>query len=116
MPKHTNCTFRDSCSQCGSMSRRRCGTCANCGYCIPERGSCVPGNNRGPYFRDDCVVWEYTHPFMHYLDYYRYPHYKKHFRRKYYGNKIFPRRYYQAAYNPYRRNRWSVIRKYLKNL
>lgn len=69
------------CSKCGYKSRRKCADCTNCGYCLPYRGpgECVPGDNNGPYFRQDCMVWEYNSPYNDYahifprLDYpYRY--------------------------------------------
>ena len=36
----------------------------NCGYCFPNRAnpSCVPGDAQGPYFREDCLNYEYMYP------------------------------------------------------
>jgi hypothetical protein len=52
------------CSNCGWMNRRKCADCANCGFCFNSRGvgECVSGDNKGPYFRKDCAVWEYAPP------------------------------------------------------
>lgn len=57
--------FSRYCTQCGWKSRTTCSDCNNCGYCIDYdgNGKCEPGDSRGPYFREDCVVWEYK-PFV----------------------------------------------------
>lgn len=49
------------CQNCGYLDAFKCGTCSNCGYCIsPDNvGECVPGDVTGPYFRRDCVGWNY---------------------------------------------------------
>lgn len=48
--------------------------CTRCGYCVSDKGNgeCVPGDIRGPYFRDDCIYWEYN-PF--YKRRYVFPYY-----------------------------------------
>lgn len=55
------------CRSCGYRSRRQCNKCTNCGFCVPYRGkgNCVPGDNRGPYFRSDCVDWEYGDEYIY---------------------------------------------------
>ena len=52
------------CTGCGSKNRHKCSKCINCGYCFPQKAhpSCVPGDAQGPYFRDDCVQYEYMYP------------------------------------------------------
>lgn len=49
------------CSECNTQSRYSCNNCINCGYCINNRGlgECVVGDESGPYFRDDCIYYEY---------------------------------------------------------
>jgi len=52
------------CAECGTLGRKRCGECVDCGYCYTPNGTgeCVPGDEDGPYFRADCVDYEYTTP------------------------------------------------------
>lgn len=52
------------CANCGELDRARCGECADCGYCYTPNGTgeCVPGDENGPYFRADCVEYEYRTP------------------------------------------------------
>lgn len=49
------------CPSCGTKSRKSCSKCLNCGFCVTSdgHGECVPGDSNGPYFRDDCMYWEY---------------------------------------------------------
>lgn len=49
------------CPNCGEKDRVQCDECISCGYCITEKGSsgCVPGDLRGPFFREDCSEWKY---------------------------------------------------------
>lgn len=49
------------CQNCGYLGKYKCGTCTNCGYCVSPSGigECVPGDTSGPYFRQDCVGWNY---------------------------------------------------------
>lgn len=57
------------CPSCGWNSRYECSGCSNCGYCITANGSgeCTPGDSSGPYFRQDCVQWEYDSPYFYYI-------------------------------------------------
>lgn len=57
--------FKRYCPACGNKSRYSCSNCTNCGYCITadRRGSCVPGDEYGPYFRSDCASYEYGREF-----------------------------------------------------
>jgi len=63
--------------QCQSKGRHECGNCANCGYCMDRMGNgqCVPGDENGPWFRTDCVSWEYTYPWSGTYPYYEFPPY-----------------------------------------
>jgi len=63
------------CSQCGYSDRSECSDCVNCGFCITRGGygECVPGDKKGPYFREDCYAWEYNSPRELYY-YYHIPH------------------------------------------
>lgn len=49
------------CPNCGQRSRLQCSDCDSCGWCYTPNGygECVPGNARGPFFRQDCLGWEY---------------------------------------------------------
>lgn len=53
-----------NCKECGFLTRAQCGNCVNCGYCYDYRGrgQCVPGDENGPYFREDCADYEYISP------------------------------------------------------
>jgi hypothetical protein len=58
------------CTSCGDRSRFECNSCSNCGYCVNyNSGSsqCVSGDQNGPYFRSDCDVYEYSNPWINYL-------------------------------------------------
>lgn len=54
------------CQNCGYLGAYKCGTCTNCGYCVSSSGvgECVPGDVTGPYFRQDCVGWNYGIPYV----------------------------------------------------
>lgn len=67
--------YKRYCSSCGYKSRRSCGKCINCGYCISSSGygECVAGDSSGPYFRQDCVYWEYGDPYHYYPYSHMYP-------------------------------------------
>ena len=56
--------FGGYCSNCGYHDGFSCGTCINCGYCLTPDGvgECIPGDQRGPYFRSDCQGWRYGIP------------------------------------------------------
>ena len=60
--------YKKYCPSCGWRSRYSCAKCTNCGYCINKSGygECVPGDSSGPYFRRDCVYWEYGDPYYYY--------------------------------------------------
>ena len=49
------------CQDCGDYSRGGCASCSNCGFAINESGSgqCIPGDQKGPYFQQDAISWEY---------------------------------------------------------
>ena len=52
------------CKYCGDKDRYNCGSCVNCGYCVTENGYgiCTSGDEKGPYFRNDCLIWRYREP------------------------------------------------------
>lgn len=54
------------CANCGELNRKRCSECVDCGYCYTPNGTgeCVPGDENGPYFRADCVDYEYRTPIV----------------------------------------------------
>lgn len=64
--------YKKYCPSCGWRSRQNCSKCTNCGYCITAsgHGECVPGDSSGPYYRNDCMYYEYNspdniHPYSH---------------------------------------------------
>jgi len=60
--------YKQYCPSCGWRSRMSCSKCTNCGYCVTPNGTgeCVPGDAAGPYFRSDCIGWEYSRPNSYY--------------------------------------------------
>ena len=50
------------CPNCGQRNKLQCFDCSSCGWCLTPNGygECVPGNSNGPYFRQDCLAWEYN--------------------------------------------------------
>jgi len=80
------------CTSCSYKSNEECANCSNCGICIYEdkTSKCVSGDINGPYFIDNCAMWNYnnmdTDPYYvsYYPDgYYTIPNY-----RHYYGNNM----------------------------
>jgi hypothetical protein len=60
------CTFRSEnyssfCGNCQDLTLEQCANCPNCGVCKNDAGcsKCVPGDEAGPYYRDECVDWKY---------------------------------------------------------
>lgn len=49
------------CPNCGQRTKLQCTECSSCGWCLTPNGygECVPGNKNGPYFRQDCLDWQY---------------------------------------------------------
>jgi len=76
------------CADCGHNDRLECNECHNCGYCFPLRGiaSCVPGDDYGPLFREDCYQYEYNYPsnFSYFDNIFKYPN--KNYYYDYYNN------------------------------
>jgi hypothetical protein len=72
--------YKRYCNNCGELGRTRCGECLDCGFCYtPDgNGECVPGDENGPYFREDCVDYEYMTPAyiggIYYPRWYHYPY------------------------------------------
>lgn len=60
--------YKKYCGSSGWRSRSSCSKCTNAGWCISPGGygECVPGDSKGPYFRDDCQYWEYGDPYYYY--------------------------------------------------
>lgn len=54
------------CSNCSHRNRKKCAACNNCGYCINSNGNgeCIVGDINGPYFRQDCKIWEKGNPIL----------------------------------------------------
>ena len=50
------------CGLCGGKGRYNCNNCSDCGYCVtPDgNGECVPGDENGPYYREDCRYYEHN--------------------------------------------------------
>lgn len=67
--------YKNYCPSCGWRSRYSCSKCTNCGYCITASGygECVPGDDSGPYFRNDCMYWEYGDPYYYYPESHIFP-------------------------------------------
>lgn len=61
------------CPNCGKRSKSQCFTCGTCGWCVTPNGygECVPGNKYGPFFRQDCVNWQYDPPLPTRVPFYR---------------------------------------------
>lgn len=63
-----NSFYKAYCPSCGWRNQRTCSKCLNCGFCRTAEGTgeCVPGDSKGPYFRNDCVSWEYGDTYQYY--------------------------------------------------
>jgi hypothetical protein len=63
-----NSYYKNYCPSCNWRNRRTCSKCLNCGFCLTAEGTgeCVPGDSNGPYFRSDCVGWEYGDSYQYY--------------------------------------------------
>ena len=66
---YTQYRYPKYCKSCGEKSRSKCNNCVNCGYCLTPNGygQCVTGDEKGPYFREDCVDYEYNNPIFSYF-------------------------------------------------
>jgi hypothetical protein len=53
------------CKKCDKLKKEKCGLCQNCGWCIDEKGKgkCVPGDEKGPHFNNDCEIWRHPSRF-----------------------------------------------------
>jgi len=53
--------YCQDCNRRGQLGMNACMSCNNCGWCIDPNGngSCVLGDNRGPYFAD-CVQYYFN--------------------------------------------------------
>lgn len=63
------------CPSCGWRSKESCSRCTNCGICTTANGfaECSPGDASGPYYRTDCVYWNYGNPYNYYQNALAYP-------------------------------------------
>jgi len=62
-------SYKRYCSSCGDLPNRAAvGSCTNCGICLTPTGNeeAVPGDQYGPYFRDDCLHWDYGNRYEYY--------------------------------------------------
>lgn len=91
--------FSRYCGSCGHKSELTCSDCVNCGFCITSNGhgQCVPGDERGPYFTEDCVKW--------YHDYL--PYFKHH---------VFPPLYFNRYYDHYQPRRRRLVRRRVRRI
>ena len=53
--------YRNFCGNCHDLTNEECENCDNCGVCTTDSGckKCTQGDEAGPYFKDNCVDWEY---------------------------------------------------------
>ena len=105
------------CKSCGEKSRIECNKCINCGYCRTPNGNgeCVPGDEKGPYFREDCVDYEYNTPIYSYFSSWFYPFWG---RDKYnYDTRGYPTHYPRKIHNrQYVHNNHNEYNKYTHNM
>jgi len=48
-------------SDCYSLNNKQCLENSNCGLCLKEnKTECIPGDEQGPFFKEDCENWAYT--------------------------------------------------------
>ena len=89
------------CRYCGYNNYNSCNNCVNCGFCITSKGygECVNGDQNGPFFRKDCLYWNYRQPAYKIIrndDYIFRPYYninsQSHWIKKY-GNKYWRDKY-----------------------
>jgi len=66
--------FKNYCSSCKYRNAYNCNKCTNCGLCIKKNGynKCVPGDNNGPWFENNCMYWTYNNNEDYY---YQNPHF-----------------------------------------
>jgi hypothetical protein len=93
------------CKSCGEKSRGSCNNCVNCGYCLTPagHGQCVSGDENGPYFREDCVDYEYNNPIFSYFSSWYHRIWGK-------NRYLYNSNYYNPSYRRYINNR-SKFRK-----
>ncbi len=66
---------KNYCPSCGWRSNESCSRCIGCGWCVTSDGygQCSPGDASGPYYRNDCVYWNYGNPYNYYQGGIAYP-------------------------------------------
>ena len=106
--------YKKYCSHCGYKSKRSCAKCVNCGICVTPNGysECLPGDSSGPYFRNDCIYWNYGR------SYYPYNHiepvikrYSRRPLRKYKRRKFKAWKWWEYL----KPNRWTAYDKFMKD-
>ena len=109
------------CRYCGYNNYHSCNNCVNCGFCTTSKGygECVNGDQNGPFFRKDCLYWDYRQP-SYYLDhnpnYIYYPSNYFNPRRNWinrYGNKYWRNK--QGKYYKKKINKKKINKKNKKN-
>ncbi len=53
---------------CYKLYTDQCLNCANCGLCLKDNKlKCVPGDSKGPFWKDDCMGWIHTNEYDKYI-------------------------------------------------
>jgi hypothetical protein len=54
--------YQRYCSDCGDLDPIECDNCMTCGTCYTPNGykECVTGDEYGPFFRSDCIDYQYN--------------------------------------------------------
>ena len=48
-------------SDCYNLDNKTCLQYSNCGLCLKDnKSTCLPGDEQGPFFVEDCQKWAYT--------------------------------------------------------
>jgi len=55
-------------TDCYTLDKRNCLKYSNCGICMKDGiKQCIPGDNYGPYFTENCNLWEYNNYYNRYI-------------------------------------------------
>lgn len=53
---------------CYGLPRNECLRYSNCGICMKNgRSECMPGDEQGPFFKEDCQGWAYSNVYDRYI-------------------------------------------------
>lgn len=57
------------CLDCKNKNLNQCVNCFNCGYFVDNYGNhgCIPGDHKGPYNREEALIWYYGDPWSRVL-------------------------------------------------